>query len=455
MTLKVVAAFHWQTLRLWLKGALCHAKPEVPPPRSVFMSLSSATDRAPQTAHHGIVELDQALSLPGLTRWTRLVLHLARRLEYGTVLLTLPDGPTVALRGRTPGPSVDFIMRDQGLSRRLLLRGGLGFAEAYLDGDWEAPDLAALLGVLNVNEAMLEEIWNGKPWARALSRIGHFLNRNSKAGSRRNIAHHYDLGNRFYSEWLDPTMTYSAAVFERPGQDLAQAQITKYDLLADKIALQPGDHVLEVGCGWGGFAERAARQHGAKVTSITISAEQHAFAAKRIFEAGLADRVEVRLTDYRDVAGQFDKIASIEMFEAVGERYWPTYFGCLRDRLKPGGVAGLQVITIADRHFAKYRRGVDFIQKYVFPGGMLPSPSAFAKVAAAAGLHERGRSTHGLDYAVTLQLWRDRFEAAWTRIRPLGFDDRFRRLWNYYLAYCEAGFRTGSIDVMQVALSKV
>lgn len=415
------------------------------------MSLSSIHGEACPPA---IIERDEALRLPGLTRWTRIVLGLATHFEYGTLLVGLADGPTVALRGRRPGPTVTLTVHDQAMMRRLLLRGGLGFAEAYMDGQWDTPDLAALLAVMNVNEAMLEEIWNGKPWVRALSRVGHFLNRNSRKGSRRNIAHHYDLGNEFYAAWLDPTMTYSSAVFQQPGQDLAAAQHAKYDLLAAKIGLKPDDHVLEVGCGWGGFAERAAMAHGARVTSITISAEQHAYASRRLFEAGLAERVDVRLVDYRDVRGQFDKIASIEMFEAVGEAYWPTYFGCLRDRLKPGGLAGLQVITIADRFYQNYRRGADFIQKYVFPGGMLPSPAAFSKAVAGADLQERGQTTHGLDYADTLALWRDRFEAAWTRIRPLGFDERFRRLWNYYLSYCEAGFRTRSIDVMQVALAR-
>ena len=402
----------------------------------------------------GLIERETALALPGLSRWLRVLLRLAGHLEEGTVLLGLPAGPTVVLRGRRPGPVAEITLHDPSVARRVLLRGGLGFAEAYLDGAWDSPDLTSLLALANVNEALLDRVLDGMPWARLLSRLGHMARRNSKAGSRRNIAFHYDLGNEFYRAWLDETMTYSGAVFPSGVEDLAVAQTIKYDRLAAKLDLRPGEHVLEIGCGWGGFAERAASHWGARVSAVTISAEQYDYARRRIFEAGLSERVDIRLQDYRDIAGQFDKVASIEMFEAVGEAYWPQFFERLSAMMKPDAVAALQVITIDERYFPRYRRNVDFIQKYVFPGGMLPSPRAFSRSAAVAGLSVIGESRHGADYARTLRLWRERFLAAFETLRPLGFDDRFRRLWTYYLAYCEAGFRTASIDVAQFALRR-
>ncbi|MCF4165047.1 cyclopropane-fatty-acyl-phospholipid synthase family protein [Zavarzinia compransoris] len=402
----------------------------------------------------GVIEREAALALPGLSRWLRVLLRLAGHMEEGTVLLGLPAGPTVVLRGRRPGPVAEIRLHDTSVARRVLLKGGLGFAESYLDGAWDSPDLAALLALANVNEALLDRVLDGMPWARLLSRLGHLARRNSRAGSRRNIAFHYDLGNDFYRAWLDETMTYSGAVFPSGVEDLAIAQTIKYDRLAAKLDLRPDDHLLEIGCGWGGFAERAASHWGARVTAVTISAAQHDYARRRIFEAGLAERVDIRLQDYRDVRGQFDKVASIEMFEAVGEAYWPRFFERLSAAMKPAATAALQVITIDERYFPRYRRNVDFIQHYVFPGGMLPSPEAFARAAAGAGLAVTGESRHGADYARTLRLWRERFLGTFEGLRPLGFDDRFRRLWTYYLAYCEAGFRTASIDVAQFALRR-
>jgi cyclopropane-fatty-acyl-phospholipid synthase len=249
-------------------------------------------------------------------------------------------------------------------------------------------------------------------------------------------------------------MTYSSARFERPGQALLDAQRNKYRTLAHGMDLRPDQRVLEIGCGWGGFAEFAAREVGARVTGITISREQYAFARQRIFEQGLAERAEIRLIDYRDVEGQFDRVASIEMFEAVGERYWPTYFGSIHERLRPGGRAGLQIITIRDDVFDRYRRRADFIQKYIFPGGMLPSEARLRQETDRAGLAWTGISRFGQHYADTLAAWGQRFEAAWDDIRRQGFDERFRRLWRFYLAYCEAGFRTGRTDVVQLGLAK-
>jgi len=385
----------------------------------------------------------------------RIIVAVGRHLHYGSLRLVMPDGQEIVFDGVEAGPEGVILVRDQELARRTLISGGLGFGEAYLDGQWDTPDLAVLLEVANRNDQFLEQFLYGKSWARALRRLMHLLKRNSKSQARKNISYHYDLGNEFYSRWLDPSMTYSAARFEPKGLELQAAQEVKYRGIVERIRPNADSHLLEIGCGWGGFAEHAARTTGCKVTGITISREQHDYAKQRIFAAGLADKVEIRLQDYRDVPEQFDGIASIEMFEAVGESYWPTYFGTLRDRLKPGGVAALQVITIAERYYENYRRSVDFIQRYVFPGGMLPSPTIFRQQTDAAGLQWQGVETFGLDYARTLAEWRERFLAAWPEIEALGgFDERFRRLWQYYLAYCEAGFRTGSIDVMQVALGR-
>jgi cyclopropane-fatty-acyl-phospholipid synthase len=292
------------------------------------------------------------------------------------------------------------------------------------------------------------------PIIRAWQAFRHWLNRNSRAGSRRNIHAHYDLGNAFYAQWLDRSMTYSSALFDAAGRDLAAAQARKYQALCERTGIGPDDHVLEIGCGWGGFAEHVASRIGARVTALTISREQHEFARRRIAEIGLADRVEVRLQDYRDETGSYDRIASIEMFEAVGKEYWPTYFGQLRDRLKPGGTAGLQVITIRDEFFATYSREIDFIRRYIFPGGMLPTPSIMRDLGLRAGLPLVSERVFGLDYARTLAEWRDRFLQAWPTIRPLGFDERFKRIWQYYLCYCEAGFRAGSIDVRQMVFAR-
>ena len=418
--------------------------------------MSTETGTQAIDATKPIVHAATPAKLPrNLTRWMRIIVAVGRHLHFGSLRLVMPDGQQIVFEGVEAGPEGVILVRDQELARRTLISGGLGFGEAYLDGQWDTPDLAVLLEVANRNDQFLEQFLYGKSWARALRRLMHMLKSNSKSQARKNISYHYDLGNEFYSRWLDPSMTYSSARFEPKGLELQAAQEVKYRGIVERIRPNADSHLLEIGCGGGGFAEHAARTTGCKVTGITISREQHDYAKQRIFAAGLADKVEIRLQDYRDVPEQFDGIASIEMFEAVGESYWPTYFGTLRDRLKPGGVAALQVITIAERYYENYRRSVDFIQRYVFPGGMLPSPTIFREQTDAAGLQWQGAETFGLDYARTLAQWRERFLAVWPEIEALGgFDERFRRMWQYYLAYCEAGFRTGSIDVMQVALGR-
>ncbi|MHA6287667.1 class I SAM-dependent methyltransferase [Maricaulis sp. CAU 1757] len=363
--------------------------------------------------------------------------------------ITLPRGHRFVCGPSDAPRMVDWqILKWNGLLR-IASSGVLGFAEGFLNEEWETSDLRTLLG------ALATELDTVKPpsraWApsRIVAQLQHWLNANTKRGSRRNIAFHYDLGNDFYRQWLDPSMTYSSAVFAGEQESLADAQARKYRQLCERLELKPGDRVLEIGCGWGGFAEIAIREFGCHVTGLTLSREQLAFARERLGKAGLADHADLRLQDYRDVDEQFDAIASIEMFEAVGQAHWPVYFDQLKTCLKPGGRAGLQIITIREDVFEEYRRRVDFIQKYVFPGGMLPTVEGLGKLAENAGLASRGHDMFGHSYARTLERWHHAYRAAWPRIRELGFDDRFDRIWRYYLAYCEAGFDAGRIDVGQ------
>lgn len=382
----------------------------------------------------------------------RTVLRFAARATGGSLHVALWDGRKLRFSGGKPGPSASLIIHNPRVARRFLLGGQVAFAEAYMDGDWDTPDLAALLEFFLVNHDTVARHYDGGVFMRAVRQLWHWRRDNTRRGSRRNIAQHYDLGNAFYERWLDPTMTYSSAVFGAGAEDLSEAQRNKYRLIAEKLAITPGSHVLEIGCGWGGFATHIAREHDCRVTAITISKAQHEYAAARVQREGLGEKVQVRLADYRDIDQRFDRIASIEMFEAVGERHWPVFFGKLRDCLTEGGRASLQVITIADSFFDSYRRGVDFIQRYIFPGGMLPSPSALAAQARRAGLAIARQDFFAADYARTLAAWNQRFQAAWPELAPMGFDRRFKRMWEFYLAYCEAGFRRRSIDVTQVAL---
>jgi cyclopropane-fatty-acyl-phospholipid synthase len=385
----------------------------------------------------------------------KIALQIAARLAIGQLTVALPDGRSLVFRGAEPGPEATLIVNDLRFARRILRDGDIGVAEGFLFGDWTSPDLPAFLELFCVNADHVNAYLMGKPLYRAFQNFRRWMRRNTKSGAKRNIEAHYDLGNAFYEQWLDPTMTYSSALFEGgEPRDLERGQARKYEALARATGMRTGDHVLEIGCGWGGFATFAAREVGCRVTGLTISPAQLALAQKRIFEAGLNERVTLKLQDYRDERGTYDRIASIEMFEAVGERWWPAYFGQIHDRLKPGGAAGVQVITIQDRFFESYKRETDFIQRYVFPGGMLPSPTALRTAAASSGLGVVGERIFGIDYADTLVEWRKRFRAAWPSIQPLGFDERFRRLWDYYLAYCEAGFRSGNIDVRQVVFAK-
>lgn len=375
------------------------------------------------------------------------------RLKGGAAIVSLPDGRRLRF-GDDAGPAADFRIKDYRFAKRVFMSGDIGLAEGYMAGEWETDDLSALLTLLAANVERFSRLLEGGPVGKTIHWLRHLSRENSRRGSRRNILAHYDLGNRFYAAWLDVSMTYSSARFDAKVRDLESAQRAKYGALAEQLDLKPGDHVLEIGCGWGGFAEFAARECGARVTGITISDEQLAYARARMERAGLSDRVEIRRQDYRDVEGQFDKVASIEMFEAVGEKYWPAYFSKIADVLKPGGRAGLQIITIRDELFESYRRRADFIQRYVFPGGMLASVERLKDETAKVGLIWRKAEAFGQSYAETLAEWARRFKAKWGDIREMGFDERFKQLWLFYLSYCEAGFRTGRTDVVQVALAK-
>jgi cyclopropane-fatty-acyl-phospholipid synthase len=392
--------------------------------------------------------------LPELPRMVRVALGFGSKLRRGSLEVTLPDGRTVRLGDNGPGPAAAMRVYNYGFASRLLRSGDIGIAEAYLRGEWDTPDLTQFLYLFCVNQDWMQTNFIGKPLVRTVQIIRHWFNRNTRRQARRNIYAHYDIGNAFYSAWLDPSMTYSSALFEDHTPDLAAAQNNKYHRLAEAIDLRPDQKLLEIGCGWGGFAEYAAKTFGAKVVGLTISKEQRDFAQARIQTAGLNDQVEIRLQDYRDERDQYDRIASIELIEAVGEQFWPTYFSQVRDRLLPGGLAGIQAITIQDRLFQTYRREVDFIQRYVFPGGMLPSPEILKSLGERFGVPVIRERIFGQDYAKTLAIWRSNFRAAWPNLMPSGFDDRFRRLWEYYLAYCEAGFLSGNIDVRQVVFAK-
>jgi cyclopropane-fatty-acyl-phospholipid synthase len=366
-------------------------------------------------------------------------------LPKGNLRLTLPDGDTIERHGDTPGADATMIVhRWRGLWR-MMLGGEDGFTEGYLDGDWSTPDLPQVLAFWADNNADLSDAAGSSWLGTARNRLSHLLRRNSKRGSRRNIAAHYDLGNEFFSAWLDPSMNYSSAVYPNAETTLEQAQQHKLDRIAGLLGLTGGERVLEIGCGWGALAERLIRGCGASVTGITLSVEQLAFAKTRLAHA--AEHADLRLQDYRDVNGLFDRIVSIEMIEAVGARYWPAYFGKLRSCLVSGGSALLQAITIDEKRYADYAGKPDFIQRYIFPGGMLPTRAIIAEEAARAGLTLVHHESFGKSYVRTLREWRGRFLDAWPKLEPLGFNARFRRMWEYYLAYCEVGFDLGAIDV--------
>ena len=389
--------------------------------------------------------------IKGLPAKAQMVLRGLVHMQVGCLKLTLPDSRKVVVEGKTEGPIASVTLHNWNMPQRALSGGTIAVAESYMDGDWDSPDVGAFLELFLVNTDVGSNFSNGaRGVLRLVEKFRHWMNANTKTGSKRNISAHYDLGNAFYKEWLDPTMTYSSALYSTGASDLQSAQRAKYRALADAAGIKAGHHVLEIGCGWGGFAEYAAGEIGCKVTGLTISREQLAFANERMRNAGLSDKVEIKFQDYREEKGLYDRIVSIEMFEAVGEKYWPAYFSQLQRCLKPGGKAGLQIITIKPEAYREYRANPDFIQKYVFPGGMLPTREHLIDLGRKVGLKMSGDFGFGLDYARTLAEWRQRFWSVWDKVEPLGFDARFKRLWEFYLYYCEAGFRARNIDVRQI-----
>jgi cyclopropane-fatty-acyl-phospholipid synthase len=359
----------------------------------------------------------------------------------GGITLTLPSGKVHRLGYARQGATCDLQLKNFRPVWNAVRRGAIGFAESFMAGDVESSDITAVLRFYLQNREPLNKAAKPVFYKSLGDRLFHLMRANTKSGARRNISAHYDLGNDFYTLWLDPTMSYSSAFFGKGAQTLEAGQFAKYDLVLEALQLDQASDILEIGCGWGGFAEVAVG-HGHRVTGLTISREQLDYARAR-----LGDRAEIRFQDYRDTAERFDAIASIEMIEAVGEANWPTYFRVLHDRLKPGGAAAVQAITIDERLYAGYRAKADFIQRYIFPGGMLPTKAVLAAQAAAAGLTFETVASFGQDYARTLALWRERFEASWNAVARLGFDEHFRRRWRYYLCYCEAGFSEAAIDV--------
>ena len=385
----------------------------------------------------------------------RIFYGLMKRLDTGALSFTSPEGYTTQFRGPHPGPTADLRFADWGVAREVFKSAEIGLAECYRDGRVFTSDLTAFLMLCAENQKALESVFYGKPLVALLFRIKHMLRSNTKSNARKNVQSHYDLSNDFYRLWLDGTMTYSSPVFDGDfSTPMEQAQIAKYERMLQVIDPKPGETILELGCGWGGFAEHAARTRGVQVTGVTLSKAQLEFAVARIAHARLDHLVDLQLIDYRDIRGEFDYIVSIEMFEAVGERYWPTYFKTVHDRLKPGGRAMIQSITIAEDVFARYRETSDFIREYIFPGGMLAPIPRFIAEARAAGLTAGEPYCFGIDYAETLKWWLRRVNDEAKHIKPLGFDEKFLQLWRFYLCYCEAGFRCGRTDVMHIELRK-
>ena len=395
-------------------------------------------------------------SLPNIPTQFRLAGLAILSAKTGRIRFTLPDEREIVFDKQDGGPSAHIIIHNYDIAKRSIAGGDVGFAESYMDGDWSTPDLTAVLKYFGENFDAVGDgkLARGSKFVRFANKLRHMFKRNSKAGSKRNIYSHYDLGNAFYAKWLDPSMTYSSGIYASPDTSLSQAQYAKYDAICEALDLNPDKSILEIGCGWGGFAEHAATKYGAKVTCLTLSPSQRDFAIERIAAAGLSDKVDIRLEDYRDHTGTYDGIASIEMFEAVGESYWPSYFSKISGALKPGAKAILQIITIDDALFDSYRKRADFIQHYIFPGGMLPSETALKEQLQAAKLTYDGVDYFGQDYARTLKTWSKSFNEAWPEILPLGFDDTFKNMWNFYFSYCEAGFMSERINVGQFQISK-
>ena len=374
--------------------------------------------------------------------------------KFGSIKVYYKKKKVFSHRGILPGPDAQIRLIDKKCLDDFFLKGDLGWAESYIESNWDSTNLSDFLewGAKNFHE--FSKYIRGKWFIILYLRLKHYLNKNSKSGSRKNISFHYDLGNSFYEKWLDKSMTYSSGMFKKDSDDLYDAQLNKYWNLAKITDIKNKDKVLEVGCGWGGFSCFLAKNFLADVTAITISKKQYEKVKEKVYREDLTEKVKVKLTDYREIKGIYDKIVSIEMFEAVGEKYWSKYFDVLGSNLKQNGAIGLQTITIEDKFFKKYRKFPDFIQTYIFPGGMLPSIEEMSKVLTSKGLTIEKKQMFGNDYAKTLRMWSRSFESSWDNIKKEGFNDTFRRMWRYYLGYCEGGFKSGNINVGQFLIKK-
>ncbi len=374
--------------------------------------------------------------------------------KFGSIEVYYEKKKIFSHRGNLPGPNAQIKLLDKKCLDDFFLKGDLGWAESYIESNWESKNLSDFLewGAKNFHE--FSKYIRGKWFIILYLRLKHYLNRNSKTGSKKNISFHYDLGNSFYEKWLDKSMTYSSGMFKKKSDDLYDAQLNKYRNLAKITDIKNKDKVLEIGCGWGGFSCFLAKNFSADVTAITISKKQYEKVKEKVYKEKLTEKVNVKLTDYREIKGLYDKIVSIEMFEAVGEKYWSKYFDVLGSNLKHNGAIGLQTITIEDKFFKKYRKFPDFIQTYIFPGGMLPSIEEMSKVLKSKGLTIEKKQMFGNDYAKTLKMWSKSFESSWDNIKKEGFNDTFRRMWRYYLGYCEGGFKSGNINVGQFLIKK-
>ena len=386
-----------------------------------------------------------------LPHWGVLFLEMMSNIRKGSVTIVTPEEKFLKYTGIEEGEHVSIRINEWKFCEDIFMKGDIGLGESYISGYWDCGNINNLIkfGIENYNE--LERVIKGSLLKILFFRIKHFLNRNSRKGSLKNVHAHYDIGNEFYQLWLDSSMTYSSAIFNSTDEELLSAQENKYERILKKLKLKSGDHILEVGCGWGGFMEYAA-SNGFKVTGVTISKEQYEFAKKRLSKFG--NLAKVKLQDYRDIDGKYNHIVSIEMFEALGEKYWKKYFKMLFSILKPGGKLIIQSITINNNDFFSYRKCSDFIQQYIFPGGMLPSPKIFKDVAVKQGFIYRGDLEFGRDYGITLKRWEENFSSVLSRVKKLGFDDKFIRTWRFYLKYCQGGFEANKISVFQFSFTK-
>jgi len=385
--------------------------------------------------------------------WEILLLKGIKKFSYGSIQIEFSDGYIENIMAKKPGPKAMLKINKPNAAKEIIQGGSVAFAESYINKDISTDNLTNLIHYCALNNDQAESTFNISILKKIVHKIFHYKNKNTKNQAKRNISFHYDLGNKFYEYWLDKTMTYSSAIFNNKSIELEAAQNNKYKKLAELSAIKNGDQILEIGCGWGGFAEFIGNNYDCNLTAVTISKEQYEYTKKRIFDANLSHKIEVLLCDYRNITGKFDKIVSIEMFEAVGKQYWNTFFKKIENILKPKGSISLQLITIDDNIYDVYKTNPDFIQKYIFPGGMLPSDKILKKLINKTSLKINSIDSFSKDYAKTLNIWNKEFNKKWDKIEKLGFDENFKLLWNYYLSYCEGGFLSKNIDLKQIKLS--